>query len=355
MTVDERDTLFARMAWPEGSAAREDYYARHPEKKEIDGALRALPGLGSPECPTFDPLGSPVTDALFSLLANLRPLSEGLPLGEPAETDPSKLARWALGLAKFLGADDAGIAVTGDDLYYSHRGRHESVYGVPVTENLPFALVLSVAMDPAMIHKGPRAAEMAESARGYLRGGIAAIASAECIRRLGYRARAHTDANYLVVASRAAVKAGLGVFGRSGLVIHRRFGPCHRLAVVTTDMPLVPGSPDPAGPVVRAFCERCGRCAKDCPGQAIPSGPAGQRQGEGAFWPLHGERCYEAWRRMGTDCGICISTCPFTNGLDWGELENAAGNPAKLEALARRWGDPGNRRPYDPEPPSWWR
>ncbi len=353
MSSDERDTLFARMAWPEGSAAREDYYARHPEKKERDDALRALPLLGSPESPTYDPLGSPVTDALFSLLADLRPLSEGSPLGEPTETDPAKLTRWALGLAHFLGADDAGIAVMTPEIYYSHRGRPEAFYGTPVTENFPFALVISVAMDPAMIHKGPRAAEMAESARGYLRGAVAAIAAAAAIRRVGFRARAHTDGNYLVVASRAAVEAGLGVFGRSGLVLNRRLGPCHRLAVVTTDMPLLPGSPDPAAPLAKAFCETCGRCARHCPALAIPSDPA--PTGAAHPWPLDGERCYEAWRRMGTDCGVCISTCPFTSRPDWGELEQTGGDPGKLQALLERWVGPDAPRPADAEPPHWWR
>ena len=353
MRIDERDTLFARMAWPEGSPAREDYYARHPERRERDEAIRALPSLGSPESLAYDPMGSPVTDALFSLLDDLRPLSEGTPLGEPAETDPAKLTRWALGLAHFLGADDAGIAAMAPEIYYSHRGRHEAFYGTPVTENFPFALVISVAMDPAMIHKGPRAAEMAESARGYLRGAVAAIAAAAAIRRMGYHARAHTDGNYLVSASRAALAAGLGVFGRSGLLLHRRFGPCHRLAVVTTDMPLLPGTPDPGGALARAFCEVCGRCAHDCPALAIPSGPAATSTGNP--WPLDRENCYETWRSVGTDCGICISTCPFTMRPDWSELEKTGGDPDKLQTLLDRWGGPDAARPADPEPPHWWR
>ncbi len=353
MRIDERDTLFARMAWPEGSKARLDYYARHPEKKERDDAIRSLPGLGAADCPTFDPLGSPVTDALFTLLGDLRPLTEGSPDREPAEKDPDVLTRWALGLAEYVGADDAAVAAMRPEFFYSHRGRHEAFYGRPVDEILPYGLVLSVAMDPQMIHKGPRAAEMAETARGYFRVGIAAIAAAYAIRQMGYNARAHTDGNYLLLVPRAAVAAGMGVLGRSGLVLHRRFGPCHRLAVVTTDMPLLPGSPDPAASLVKAFCETCGRCARDCPGKAIPCGPA--VEGAENAWPLDGENCYETWRRLGTDCGICISTCPFTNRPDWRELEETEGRPKALETLLDRWGGPAAPRPYDPQPPSWWR
>ena len=125
------------------------------------------------------------------------------------------------------------------------------------------------------------------------------------------------------------------------------------LAVVTTDMPLLPGSPDPAGPIVKSFCEACGRCARDCPGRAIPAGPEDLSSLNG--WPLDGEACYETWRKMGTDCGICISTCPFTGRFDWKALEETRGDRGKIRVLLDRLtgGDPP--RPYDPAPPSWWR
>ncbi len=125
------------------------------------------------------------------------------------------------GRRPYLGADDAGVASTRRGTYYSHQGRREDVWGKTVEENHPFGVALISSMDPSMIHKGPLAPVMAESARAYLRSGIAAIALAYAIREMGFQARAHTDGNYLVVAPRVAADAGLGVFGRSGLLVHR--------------------------------------------------------------------------------------------------------------------------------------
>lgn len=345
--------MFARMALNEGSETFRHYYESHPEKKEGDDFIRSLPDLGSSETPTYDRTGSPVTDALFRMLADLRPMAEGEKNDVPAESDADRLSRWIKGLAVYLGADDAGIAAMGPGLYYSHRGRHESFHGRPVEEDYPRAVALISAMDPQMIHKGPLAPEMTESARAYLKSGVAAIAVAYAIREMGYNARAHMDGNYLVVASRVAVAAGLGVFGRSGLLIHRKFGPCARISVVTTDMPIIPDPVDPAEEAVRSFCAICSRCAALCPGRAIPSmtipGDVSNP------WPLNSEKCYQAWRRMGTDCGVCISACPFTGGLDWEELEEAQGRREALERILMRCGGKRSPRPFDPNPPEWWR
>lgn len=352
MRIDERDTIFSRMAIPEGSDFYEEYYSAHPDKRETDDMLRSLHALGSPDTPTWDPAGSALTESIFRLLSDMRPLSEGEPSGDPVETDPGRLTRWVLGAASYLGADDVGVAAVEPDFYYSRRGRRAEVWGEPVEEAHPYGVAIISAMDPSMIHKGPLAPVMAESARGYLRSGVTAIALACAIRELGYRARAHTDGNYLVIAPRVAFKAGLGVFGRSGLLIHRSFGPCARISVVTTDMPLVPGHPDPMAEAVRQFCSICGRCSRHCPGRAIPGGPADP--GVPVPWPLDAEKCYGAWRRMGTDCGVCISTCPFTVEMDWDELNEAKDNGSRLESILERSGGRESPRPFDPDPPGWW-
>jgi len=348
MPVDERDTMFARMALEKGSSAYSRYYGGNPLKKEKDDEIRALPGLGSDESPTYDPLRSPVADAIFRMLSSLRPLAEGTPSGLPQVRDPDILTRWVKGLAGYLGADDAGVAAMKHGIYYSHRGRHEETWGHPVNEDLPFALVIVTSMDPGMIHRGPLAPEMVETASGYLRAAVTAIAAAGAIREMGYNARAHTDGNYLLVASRAAVGAGLGVFGRSGLVIHRKFGPCIRLSAVTTDMPLIPDKMDTAADVVRDFCGICGRCARFCPGRAIPEGDSVHERENP--WPLNVEKCYGTWRRMGSDCGVCISACPFTIGMDWEELEKSRGSREAIENLLKNLGGKEGPRPFDPDP-----
>ncbi|MEW6623631.1 MAG: hypothetical protein AB1420_10995 [Bacillota bacterium] len=40
---DERDTIFARMAYKKGSKPYIDYYQRNPDRKEMDDKLRDMP------------------------------------------------------------------------------------------------------------------------------------------------------------------------------------------------------------------------------------------------------------------------------------------------------------------------
>lgn len=63
---------------------------------------------------------------------------------------------------------------------------------------------------------------------------------AEFMRSIGYPARAHIDGSYRVVCPLVARDAGLGEIGRMGLLMTPELGPRVRIAVVTTDLPLVP-------------------------------------------------------------------------------------------------------------------
>jgi len=58
--------------------------------------------------------------------------------------------------------------------------------------------------------------------------------------------------------------------GRNGLLITPQYGPRVRISKVLTDLPLVPDEPIEFG--VTEYCEKCKRCAKYCPGQAILRG-----------------------------------------------------------------------------------
>ncbi len=340
---DERDTLFARMAWREGGHAREDYYRRNPEKKATDDALRAMPDLGSPETPTWNPLASAVIDGVFRLLADWHPQVERHPAGTRLVLPPEDLSRWATGTALHLGADLAAPVRMKPEHYYSHRGRKEESYGEPVEEMLPWGVAIAVSMDSEMIHSAPLAPETVETVRGYLRAAVPSLALAYAIESAGYRARVHMDGNYLVAAKRVAEDAGLGVRGRHGLLITRPYGPSVRLGVVTTDMPLTDSVPDTAAEAVKTFCSACGRCAKLCPGRAI----AGGDNEEPSFIP---DACYKIWRTLGTDCGVCISACPFTEGtVKWDALERAE-NPGDY---ARSVIAPFKARPFRKDPPPW--
>ena len=62
----------------------------------------------------------------------------------------------------------------------------------------------------------------------------------------------------------AAVAAGLGGYGESGLLVTQAFGPAVRLAGVVTDAEIAPGDPLPMTP-----CIHCMRCVAECPTAAL--------------------------------------------------------------------------------------
>lgn len=64
----------------------------------------------------------------------------------------------------------------------------------------------------------------------------------------------------------AAAKAGLGIIGDNGLLIHRRYGSFVFIGEIVTDLSL------PVTDREIAYCEHCGACAAACPGGCLPQG-----------------------------------------------------------------------------------
>ena len=112
-----------------------------------------------------------------------------------------------------------------------------------------------------------------------------------------------------------AIKAGLGEYGRHGLLITPKYGPRIRLGKVYTNLPLAHDRPIRFG--VKEFCEICRRCTKGCPVKAIPDGPPSkdtynQSNIHGVKkWSVDGEKCFGFWAAQNTDCSICIRVCPY--------------------------------------------
>ncbi|MGN1235586.1 MAG: 4Fe-4S double cluster binding domain-containing protein [Christensenellaceae bacterium] len=104
----------------------------------------------------------------------------------------------------------------------------------------------------------------------------------------------------------AAVLAGLGFVGKSGLFLSERYGSKVRLATVLTDLPLSPQKPP-----IENECGSCTLCRDACPAGAIYGELP--REGERNFDP---EKCSRYMKEhfqgigRGSVCGICIKVCP---------------------------------------------
>ncbi len=307
--LDERDAMFSRAALVPGTPQYESYYSLRPEKKDIDAELRALPGLYAPGSRCYEPLNAEIPVAIFSLLEELRPLASPGVEGPRVRVPPAEMSRRLKGMARYLGAVSAGVAPLYREYLYSHIGRRMAEYGEPVRTDHRFALVYAVEMDYSMVKGAPRVQIGAESSKQYLEAAKIGLSLAHYLRVLGWDARAHIDGNYLVVAPPLAAEAGLGEVSRMGILVTEDYGPRVRLGVVTTDMPLEPDGPVDLG--IEDFCRVCMKCADNCPSGAIPRDE--MRLDRGILkWTIDQERCYRFWRENGTDCAICMSSCPYS-------------------------------------------
>jgi ferredoxin len=328
---DERDTVFARTRLRPGTEPYEAYYARRPELRDTDDRTRAQRPLASPGTRRYQPGAGALVDATFEaseLVAAAidradegpgygdTPSSLGVASGEGAAgprhpcafDSAAALTRWIKQAARFLGAADVGTTRLDPAFAYTHRGRPLSKFGEPVSLEHASAAVLVFPMSPGFVAASPEMIATAETGRVYQQGSAACFALADALKRMGIRARAHVDSSYQVLCVPLAVDAGLGELGRNGFLVHPTHGPGVRLGVVSVDAELE--QDDPACHGIADFCRACGKCAANCPAGAIPEGePAVER---GALkWQMNAERCYHHWRTLGTDCGLCIRTCPF--------------------------------------------
>ncbi|TFG14852.1 reductive dehalogenase [Candidatus Thorarchaeota archaeon] len=227
---------------------------------------------------------------------------------------PAELALAIKRAARFIGADLVGIAQLDRRWLYS-EDRKGNQYDIP--EGFNRAIVMAIEMDYESIATSPSFTSSAATALGYSQMAFLEIELAAFIRRLGYSAV--SCGNDVGLSVPLAIDAGLGGYGRHGLLITKKYGPRVRLAKVFTDMPLEPDQPDTkfAESVIR-FCEVCEKCAEHCPSQSIPFGPERTITGETKSnnpgvkkWYINPETCYGFWIENGSECSNCLRSCPY--------------------------------------------
>jgi reductive dehalogenase len=351
---DERDIVFARARLVPGSPAYEAYYARRPANRAPDDETRALPGLLSPTSRRANELAFASAMASFSLIGALREEVDGpVRPGQP-ERSAEQMTPYIKGLACYYGAHTVGITELQPYHIYSHIGRGSGEYGAPIALDHRYAIAFTVEMDHAIMGAAPDAPVVMESARQYVAAAQVALQLGYLIRSLGYAARAHIDGNYRVIVPLVARDAGLGEIGRMGLLMTPELGPRVRLGVVTTDLPLVPDRRDDDTSVID-FCRACVKCAETCPSKSIPWGD--REEIDGALrWRIDSDSCFRYWNTVGTDCGRCMSVCPYSHP------NNAAHNlvrwAIRRSGMARRaalWMDDlfYGRKPAPRPAPGW--
>ena len=231
-------------------------------------------------------------------------------LGTPAEA-AAEVKRVAMG----FGADLVGITRYDERWMYvnkfSDMSKREKPQEIPA--GLDNIIVTAQSMDYDLIRTVPSALSGAATGLGYSHDALVVLSITQYIRNLGYNAIASMNDSALAIP--LAIQAGLGEYGRHGLLITKEFGPRVRLGKIFTDMPLAADQPIHFG--VKEFCDTCRRCANACPVKAISQGaPSAERHNQSNIkgvkkWSVDGEKCFSYWAAQNSDCAICIRICPY--------------------------------------------
>lgn len=312
---DERDIMFSRNELKPKSVKYENYYSIHPDKKILDDKFREKPGLLSPMSVMYHPFSFASAHANLEVIEVLKPIVNGSVNEQRTMVDAIKISRYVKTWCEKLGAHSVGITELKDYHLYSHKGRGE-LYGKEIKNRHKYAIALTIEMDHEMIQTAPKGSVVMESTQQYLNSGTIAVQLAYFIRNLGYSARAHIDGNYELICPLVARDAGLGEIGRMGLLMTPKLGPRVRIAVVTTDLPLIMDKRRDYSSVID-FCDICKKCAEVCPSRSISFNKRENHNGA-IRWKINSENCFTYWCTSGTDCGRCMAVCPYAhpnNGL----------------------------------------
>jgi len=228
---------------------------------------------------------------------------------------PQEMSAEIKHVAKVFGADLVGITHFDERWLYTHKYSAQTQTEKPndLLQDLNQVIVIAQEMDYELIKTVPSALSGTATGLGYSKDALVLLSLTQYIRNLGYRAVASLNDTALAIP--LAIQAGLGEYGRHGLLITKEFGPRVRLGKIFTDLPLAHDQPIRFG--VREFCQVCRRCTQACPAKAISnSTPTAEVYNQSNItgvrkWSVDGEKCFKFWANQNSDCSICIRVCPF--------------------------------------------
>lgn len=276
----------------------------------------------------------PFANAMIPLMSSTIPLQEGETAVNVLDDldDPVANSKAIKAALYFLGADFVGISEAPDYVWYSHQ-----TDGTPIVPYHKYAITVLVDQGQQTMagSSGDDWVSAAQSMRAYMRSNLLCSMVAAHLRRLGFDARSHGNPHQDVLHIPLIMLAGLGELSRIGeLVLNPFIGPRIKSAIITTDLPLSVDKPIDFG--LQDFCQKCTKCARECPSFSIPFGDKITFNGY-EMWKPDVEKCarYRINNPGGAMCGRCMKVCPYN-------FEGALGDSfyhwcALHVPFARRW------------------
>lgn len=237
-------------------------------------------------------------------------------------SSPEEASMYIKKTANFFKADMCGIAPY--DERWTYTSYFDAREGISKTIDLPFkpkyTIVLAHEMDYEAYKCAPTLITGAATGTMYSQMAVRTHQVTTFIRRLGYNAIGCGNDTGLSIP--VAISAGLGELSRMGMLVTPKYGPRVRLTKIFTDLELQPDKPITFG--VEEFCKVCMKCADNCPSDAVckddePSYKLYNKSNIKGVkkWSTDAEKCFKYWAESGSDCGACISVCPYNKIEEW--------------------------------------
>ncbi|MDR6223385.1 4Fe-4S dicluster domain-containing protein [Methanococcoides alaskense] len=375
MEYDERDALFSRLQLKKGSKEYDNYYSLNPGNEEPDMKLKMKlfsnksTGKGMPDKeksggkPSGNPfmkiggdtsdheyasaqlmqeyqrIASEVDDQAYNMAVNSRKREI------PAETMSILIKEFV----KLSGIDVVGITKVEPGDLYTHRGFNKKSYeyGEKVEHRFEYAIVFAAPLELDYINRGPNKELLMATMLGYAKSSELAARLVMYIKDLGYDAITDSSTSYESPLSFLGEKAGLGQMGRCNAVVNPKYGNRTKFAAVHTNLPLVEDEMIDFG--LDEFCEICRCCEDNCPSKAISHESSVSEDGR-KYWEHDATSCMEMWARMGTSCGVCMSACPFSQGVDEQLVLRMKGDKNVMDEILENHREKYGKRNYEKQP-----
>jgi arsenite methyltransferase len=168
----------------------------------------------------------------------------------------------------------------------------------------PNAIVMTLEMGKNIIETppGPEAQQLNDET--YAKLGRITYALSDFTRAQGFATQVAHPYGGLVSFSPLGQKAGLGWIGQSGLLITPELGPRLKISAILTSIENLPiKKPDDYSWIIE-YCEKCGKCIKACPEEALVEKQSCCGGKEIEFIQNRCIGCTQG-------CTYCIEGCPF--------------------------------------------
>ena len=218
-----------------------------------------------------------------------------------------------------MGANLVGFTEVTPDLIYAGKE-------VPYR----YVVVVAMRMDNEKIATAPSVNCMMDVANTHSVLGALVNRLSDKIKEMGYDAVPSPALGGAVDYPSLARMAGMGEYGRHGLLISPFNGSCQRIAAIFTNLELPVEKPNPHK-WVRDFCSSCGKCIRACPPNAIREESVPTKAGHYSCVE-HGEcLLYLTTHFL---CSVCIKECPFTT-MSYDRIKEAFERGARSRAQTR--------------------